>query len=115
MPRSTRNVASKQRRKKILKAAKGYWGTRHTRIRQAMDAVDRARLYAFEHRRLKKRDFRGLWIVRINAAVRPFGMNYSTFIHLLDVKGIAVNRKVLADLAFSDPVAFERLVEAARA
>ncbi len=115
MPRSTRNVASKQRRKKVLKAAKGFWGSRHTRIRSAMDAVDRSRLYAFEHRRNKKRDFRGLWIVRINAAVRQFGMSYSVFMHLLEEKGIAVNRKVLADLAFSDPVAFERLVEAARA
>lgn len=115
MPRSTRNVASKQRRNKILKAAKGYWGSRKTRIRSAMDAVDRARLYAYEHRRNKKRDFRSLWIVRINAAVRPFGLSYSKFIHLLDQKEIQVNRKVLADLAFTDPAAFEQLVKVAQA
>lgn len=115
MPRSINNVASKQRRKKILKAAKGYWGSRKTRIRAAMDAVDRARLYAYEHRRLKKRDFRSLWIVRINAAVRPFGLNYSQFIHLLTKKDIQINRKVLADLAFTDPVAFEQLVKVAQA
>ncbi|MCX7835895.1 MAG: 50S ribosomal protein L20 [bacterium] len=115
MPRSINNVASKQRRKKILKAAKGYWGSRKTRIRMAMDAVDRARLYAYEHRRLKKRDFRSLWIVRINAAVRPFGLNYSKFIHLLNEKNILMNRKVLADLAFNDPVAFEQLVKVAQA
>ena len=111
MPRAKNAVASRKRRKKILKSAKGYWGGKSKLIKSARESVERAMLYAYRDRRVKKREFRKLWIVRINAAVRPYGLSYSRFIHLLSQKQIEMNRKTLADLAVSDPDAFGKLVE----
>jgi large subunit ribosomal protein L20 len=111
MPRSVNAVASRRRRKKIMKAARGYFGGRSKVYTVAKNAVERAMKYAFKHRREKKRAFRRLWIARINAAVRPLGLNYSRFIHLLDTKKVELNRKVLADLAMNHPAAFNSLVE----
>lgn len=113
MPRATNNVASRRRRKKILKQAKGYRGGRSKLIRTASDAVDRAGQYAYRDRRQKKRAFRALWIARINAAARENGTTYSQLISGLGKAGIEVNRKVLADLAITSPDAFKALVEKA--
>jgi len=111
MPRSVNAVASRRRRKKIMKAARGYFGGRSKVYTVAKNAVERAMKYAFKHRREKKRAFRRLWIARINAAVRPLGLSYSKFIHLLATKNIDLNRKVLADLALNNAAAFQTLVE----
>ncbi|MBK6860812.1 MAG: 50S ribosomal protein L20 [Saprospiraceae bacterium] len=111
MPRSVNAVASRRRRKKIMKAARGYFGGRSKVYTVAKNAVERAMKYAFKHRREKKRAFRRLWIARINAAVRPLGLSYSKFIHLLATKNIDLNRKVLADLALNNATAFQTLVE----
>lgn len=111
MPRSVNAVASRRRRKKIMKAARGYFGGRSKVYTVAKNAVERAMKYAFKHRREKKRAFRRLWIARINAAVRPLGLSYSKFIHLLSTKNIDLNRKVLADLALNNATAFQSLVE----
>ena len=115
MPRSTGNPAGRSRRRRLLKAAKGYRGARSKRYRSANETVLRAMAYATRDRKVRKRDFRRLWTVRINAAVRMLGMNYSNFIHGLKKAGIEVNRKMLADLAVADPPAFAQLVELARA
>ena len=115
MPRATNNVASRRRRKKILKQAKGYRGGRSKLIRTAADAVDRAGQYAYRDRRQKKRNFRSLWITRINAAARENGTTYSQLIAGLGKAGVEVNRKVLADLAVTSPDAFKALVETANA
>lgn len=115
MPRATNNVASRRRRKKILKQAKGYRGARSKLIRTASDAVDRAGQYAYRDRRQKKRTFRALWITRINAAARENGTSYSKLISGLNKAGVEVNRKVLADLAVTSPDAFKALVETANA
>ena len=114
MPRATYSVPSHRRRKKVLKKAKGYRGAKSKLIRTAMESVDKALQYAYRDRRQKKRDFRRLWIVRINAAVRVNGMNYSTFMNGLKRNNIEVNRKILADLAVRDPGAIKNLVEIAR-
>lgn len=111
MPRSVNAVASRRRRKKIMKAARGYFGGRSKVYTVAKNAVERAMKYAFKHRREKKRAFRRLWIARINAAVRPLGLNYSRFIHQLSNHKVDLNRKVLADLAMNHPAAFSALVE----
>ncbi len=111
MPRAKNAVASRKKRKKILKAARGYWGAKSKLIKSARESVERAMLYSYRDRRVKKREFRKLWIVRINAAVRPYGLSYSRFINLLSQKEIEINRKTLADLAVSDPEAFGKLVE----
>ncbi|MCK5145957.1 50S ribosomal protein L20 [bacterium] len=111
MPRAKTTVASRKRRKKILKAAKGYWGGKKNLLKTAKEAVEKGMQYSYRDRRVKKREFRKLWIIRINAAVRPYGLSYSRFIHLLDKKEIGINRKVLADLAVSDPIAFQKIVE----
>ncbi len=111
MPRSVNHVASKARRKKVLKMAKGYFGRRKNVWTVAKNAVDKGLGYAYEHRRLKKRDFRSLWIVRINAAVREHGLSYSKFINLLQSNNIEINRKVLAELALNDPAAFKAIVD----
>ncbi len=111
MPRAKNSVASRKRRKKILSKAKGYWGGKSRLFKTAKESVQRAMLYAYRDRRVRKREFRKLWIVRINAAVRPFGLNYSRFIHLLAQNKVQLNRKVLADLAVSDPVVFSKIVE----
>jgi large subunit ribosomal protein L20 len=100
--------------KKVLKAAKGFWMTRHKRYKVANQAVMHAGRYAFAGRRLKKRDLRTLWIVRINAALKPFELRYSVFIKLLKNRKIELNRKMLADMAVNDPAAFKAVVEAAK-
>ena len=111
MPKTKNTVASRRRRKKIIKSAKGYWGGRSRLFKTAKESVERAMLYSYRDRRVRKREFRKLWITRINAAVRPHGLNYSRFIHLLGENNIQLNRKALADLAVSDPMAFSKIVE----
>ena len=114
MPRVNHAVATKKRKKKVLKQSKGYWGGRSRLFRTAREAVDRAQVYAYRDRRQRKRDFRRLWIVRINAAARRNGMSYSQLVHGLNQAGVAINRKMLADLAVRDPAAFTAVVEQAR-
>ncbi len=114
MPRATYSVPSHRKRKKILKNAKGYWGGRHRLYRTAKEAVDRAMAYAYVGRKLRKRDFRRLWIARINAAARLNGITYSQLMSGLKRNNIELNRKVLADLAVRDPEAFKSLVQAAQ-
>jgi large subunit ribosomal protein L20 len=111
MARVKRGVTSHAKHKKVLKAAKGYRGRRKNTIRIAKQAVEKANQYAFRDRKRKKRTFRALWIQRVNAAVRPFGLNYSRFIAGLDKAGITVDRKVLSDLAIHEPAAFAAIVE----
>jgi large subunit ribosomal protein L20 len=115
MPRSTVSVASRRRRKKVLKQARGYFGARSRLYRTAREAVNRAQAYAYRDRRRKKRDFRRLWISRINAAARINGVSYSQLIHGLGKADVTVNRKVLADLAVRDPQAFAAIAEQAKA
>lgn len=110
MPRSTNAVASRKRRKKILKAARGYFGARSKVYTVAKNAVEKAMQYSYRDRRNKKRTFRRLWIARINAATRMHGMNYSTFIHGLSKADIDLNRKVLADMAMNHPEVFTAIV-----
>ena len=111
MPRSTNSVASRARRKKIMKQAKGYYGRRKNVWTIAKNAVEKGMLYAYRDRRTKKRNFRSLWIIRINAAVRLHGMSYSQFMGKLKKSNIELNRKVLADLAVHNPDAFKAIVE----
>ena len=111
MPRATNNVAARQRRKKVLSAAKGYRLGKSRLYKTAKDQVEKSLLYAYRDRRAKKRSFRKLWIARINAACRQYGTTYSTFINKLGEKKIEMNRKVLADLAIRDPQAFEKLIK----
>ena len=111
MPRSTNAVAAKARRKKVLKAAKGYFGRRKNVHTVAKNAVEKAMQYAYIGRKQKKRNFRSLWIQRINAGVREHSMSYSTFMGGISKKGIALNRKVLADLAMNHPEAFKAVVD----
>ncbi|MCK4426930.1 MAG: 50S ribosomal protein L20 [candidate division Zixibacteria bacterium] len=113
MPRVTKGVASRRRRKKILKAAKGYYGGRSKLYRTAKESVQRGLAYAYAHRRRKKRDFRRLWITRINAAARIYGLSYSLFINGLKKAGVLLDRKNLADLAVKDEKAFAKLAELA--
>ena len=114
MPRSVNAVASRARRKKVLKLAKGNFGSRGNVWTVAKNTVEKGLQYAYAHRQLKKRTFRSLWIMRINAAVRAQGMTYSQFIGKLNAKGIALNRKVLADLAMNEPKSFEAIVKAVK-
>ena len=100
--------------KKVLKAAKGFWMTRHKRYKVAHEAVMHAGKYAFIGRRLKKRDLRQIWIVRINAALKPFNIRYSAFIKMLKNRQIILDRKILSDLAVNHPEAFKTVVEAAK-
>jgi large subunit ribosomal protein L20 len=111
MPRSVNAVAAKARRKKILDAAKGYFGRRKNVHTVAKNAVEKAMQYAYIGRKQKKRNFRSLWITRINAGVREHGMSYSTFMGAVSKSGIALNRKVLADLAMNHPEAFKKIVD----
>src|SRR5437899_8606708 len=115
MARVKRGVTSHARHKKVLKAAKGYYGRRKNTIRIAKQAVERAAQYAYRDRKRKKRTFRALWIQRLNAAVRPFGLTYSRFIDGLGKAGVTVDRKVLSDLAIHEPTAFQAIVEKAKA
>ncbi len=114
MPRSVNAVASRRRRKRILKLARGYWGSRSKVFTIAKNTLEKGLQYAFRDRKVKKREFRGLWIQRINAATREHGMSYSQFIGKVAVKNIGLNRKVLADLAMNDPKAFAAIVEAVK-
>ncbi len=109
MPRVKRGFKARQRRNKVLKLAKGYRGARSKLFRSATEAVDRALNYAFRDRRVKKRDFRSLWIIRINAAARNNGLSYSKFIFGLKKAQVEIDRKVLADLAISDPKGFAEI------
>jgi len=111
MPRSVPSVASRARRKKVLKLAKGYWGRRKNVWTVAKNAVEKGLGYATSDRKQKKRNFRALWIQRINAATRQHGLSYSKFIGQVSKSGLKLNRKVLADLAANDPAAFKAVVE----
>ena len=111
MPRSVNSVASRNRRKKILKAAKGYFGRRKNVYTVAKNAVEKGMLYAYRDRKNNKRNFRSLWIVRINAAARLHGMSYSQFMGKVKANNIELNRKVLADLAVNNPETFKAVVE----
>ena len=114
MARVKRGVVAHARHKKILDLAKGYVGRSSTTYRAALQRVEKALQYAYRDRRNKKRDFRGLWIQRINAAVREHGMTYSTFIPALKASGIEMDRKALATIAFDDPATFAAIVEKAK-
>lgn len=114
MPRSTNSVASRARRKKVMKLAKGYFGRRKNVHTVAKNAVEKGLQYAYVGRKQKKRNFRALWIQRINAAVREHDMSYSEFMGKLSKKDIQLNRKVLADLAMNDAKAFEAIVKAVK-
>jgi large subunit ribosomal protein L20 len=115
MPRVKRGFKARQRRNKVLKLAKGYRGARSKLFRSATEAVDRALKYAYRDRKVKKRDFRALWIARINAASRLNGLAYSKLIHGLKLANVQIDRKVLADLAVSDPGAFTEIAGLAKA
>ena len=114
MARATNAVARKKRKKKVLDQAKGYYGRKHSSYRLANEQVMRSGNYAFRDRRRRKRDFRRLWIVRINAAARQEGMSYSNLMHGLKLAEVEVNRKMLADIAVRDPEAFRRFTDLAR-
>ena len=114
MARIKRAVNAHKKRRKVLKLAKGYWGSKSKQYRTASEQVRRSLRYAYTGRKLRKRDFRRLWIIRINAAARLGGMSYSTFINGLKKKNIEVNRKMLADLAVNDAAAFAKLVSVAK-
>ena len=115
MPRSQNKVASHRRRKRILARAKGYWGARSKVLTVAKHHIDKAGQHAYRDRRLKKRSFRGLWIARINAAARLHGTTYSKLVDAMNKKQVVLNRKVLADLAVSNPEAFAEIVKFATA
>ena len=115
MARVKRGVTSHAKHKKVYKATKGHYGRRRNTIRIAKQSMEKAQQYAYRHRKTKKRTFRALWIQRINAAVRPFGLNYSRFIDGLARAGLVVDRKVLSDLAIAEPAAFQAIVEKAKA
>lgn len=114
MPRSVNAVASRAKRKKVLKLAKGNFGSRSNVWTVAKNTVEKGLCYAYRDRKNKKRTFRGIWIVRINAAVRANGMTYSQFMGKINAKGIALNRKVLADLAMNHPAAFAEIIKAVK-
>ena len=115
MARVKRGVTAHARHKKVFKAAKGFYGRRKNTIRIAKQAVEKANQYAFRDRKRRKRTFRALWIQRLNAAVRPFGLNYSQFIDGLNKSGLEIDRKVLSDIAIREPAAFEVIVQKAKA
>ena len=114
MPRSVNAVASRARRKKVLKLAKGNFGSRGNVWTVAKNTVEKGLQFAYAHRQIKKRTYRSLWITRINAAARTYGMTYSEFMGKVNAKGVALNRKVLADLALNEPKAFEAIVNAVK-
>ncbi len=114
MPRVKRGVATRRRKNRILRQAKGYYGGRSRLIRTAREAVEKGWKYAYRDRKQRKRQFRVLWIARINAAAREHGLSYSRFMHGLRLAGVEVDRKVLAELAISDPKAFGALAEMAK-
>jgi large subunit ribosomal protein L20 len=111
MPRAKGGFKTRRRRKKVLQQAKGYYGAKSRLFRIATEAVDKALRYAYRDRKAKKREFRALWIIRINAAARAVGLTYGQFMHGLKKAQIALNRKVIADMAYNDPKAFRALAE----
>jgi large subunit ribosomal protein L20 len=115
MTRVKRSLHAQKKRRKVLEQAKGYWGWKSSHYRYAKEQVDRSLVYAYRDRKVKKRDFRRLWITRINAAARANGLSYNQFVHGLDRAGIELDRKILADLAVSDPAAFTAIAEQAKA
>ena len=115
MPRVKRAVHARKKRAKVLKEAKGYWGLKSSNYKYAKEQVDRSLVYAYRDRKVKKRTFRSLWIVRINAAARENGLSYNRFMAGVRVAGIALDRKSLADIAVSDPKAFAAVAEKAKA
>ena len=114
MARVKRGVTSKAKHKKVLKAVKGQWGRRKNTIRVARQAMEKAMQYAYRDRRNKKREFKSLWIQRINAGVRAEGLTYSKFIHGLNKSGIKIDRKILAEIAYDSPEAFKTIVQKAQ-
>ena len=114
MPRVKRGFKARHRRRKVLKAAKGYRGGQSKLFKTASISVNRARMYAYRDRRVRKRDFRKLWIIRINAAAREMGLTYSQFIGKLHKAGIELDRKILAEMAVNDHAAFSQLVSMAK-
>ena len=114
MPRSSNAVASRARRKRVLKAAKGYYGKRKNVYTVAKNVMEKGLTYSYVGRKLKKREYRALWIARINAAVRAEGMTYSQFIHKLNEKNIGLNRKVLSDMAMNEPESFKNLIQSVK-
>ncbi|MCM8823996.1 MAG: 50S ribosomal protein L20 [Candidatus Omnitrophica bacterium] len=112
--RTKHGVATRRRRKKVLKLAKGYWGKRSKHYRRAIETVRRAGVYAYRDRRVKKREFRSLWITRINAATRERGVPYRIFIHKLKEKNILISRDILAKIASEYPEVFDKIVEVAK-
>jgi large subunit ribosomal protein L20 len=114
MPRVKRSVTAKKKRRKILKLAKGFFGARSRLLKTATEAVDRAMKYAYRDRRVRKRDFRKLWIARINAAARNNGITYSRLIHGMNKASVGIDRKILADLAVHDPQGFSAVVNIAQ-
>jgi large subunit ribosomal protein L20 len=114
MPRAKGGFKTRRRRNRVLKQAEGYWGKRKSSFRSAQEAVDRALAYSYRDRRNRKREFRSLWVVRINAAARLAGLSYSRLMSGLRRAGVAIDRKVLADLAVRDAAAFTRLAELAK-
>ena len=115
MARVKRGVTSRAKHKKVLKAVKGQWGRRKNTIRVAKQAMEKAMQYAYRDRRNKKRDFKSLWITRINAGVRAEGMTYSKFVNGLSKSGIKIDRKILAEIAYDNPEAFKTIVKKAQA
>ena len=115
MPRAKNNPAAKQRHKRILDRAKGFYAGKRTQYRAAKEATDRSLVFAYRDRKVRKRDFRRLWITRISAGCKANGMNYSTFMHGLKLAGIDMNRKMLSETAIHDPAAFTALCEQAKA
>ena len=114
MPRSVNAVASRARRKRILKQAKGFYGKRKNVYTVAKNVLEKGLTYRYVGRKLKKREYRALWIARINAAVRAEGLTYSRFIHLLNEKGVTLDRKMLADIAMNEPEDFKKLIDSVK-
>src|ERR687886_2473737 len=115
MPRVKRSVHARKKRRKVLEQAKGYWGLKNSNYRYAKEQVERSLVYAYRDRKAKKRTFRRLWIVRINAAARREGLSYNQFVAGCRAAGIELDRKVLADLAVSDPATFAKIADSAKA
>jgi large subunit ribosomal protein L20 len=115
MPRVKRSVHARKKRRKVLGQARGYWGLKHSSYKRAKEQDDKSLVYAYRDRKNKKRTFRRLWITRINAASRAHGLSYNQFVHGCQIAGIELDRKVLADLAVSDPEAFGAIAERAKA
>jgi large subunit ribosomal protein L20 len=114
VPRVKRSVAARKKHRKVLQQAKGYWGQKHSSYKRAKEQVDKSLVYAYRDRKARKRTFRRLWIIRINAAARKEGLSYNQFVSGCRKAGIELDRKVLADLAVSDPDAFKMIAEQAK-